>query len=68
VAALLAGWGTAQYPYLLGTHLDLHAAAAPPSAMAALAIVALAALVLVVPSLIWLLVLTHRGRLVADND
>jgi cytochrome d ubiquinol oxidase subunit II len=68
VAAVLAGWGTAQYPYLLGTHLDLHAAAAPASTMTALAVVALAALVLVVPSLVWLLLLTHRGRLVGDED
>jgi cytochrome d ubiquinol oxidase subunit II len=68
VAAVLAGWGTAQYPYLLGTHLDVHAAAAPASTMNALAIVALAALVLVVPSLLWLLVLTHRGHLVPDDD
>jgi cytochrome d ubiquinol oxidase subunit II len=68
VAALLAGWGTAQYPYLLGTHLDLDTAAAPSSTMTALAVVALAALLLVVPSLVWLLFLTHRGDLVADDD
>jgi cytochrome d ubiquinol oxidase subunit II len=63
VAAVLAGWGTAQYPYLLGTHLDLHDAAAPAATMTALLVVALAALLLVVPSLAWLLVLTHRGHL-----
>jgi cytochrome d ubiquinol oxidase subunit II len=68
VAAVLAGWGTAQYPYLLGTHLDLHEAAAPASTMTALAVVAVAALVLVVPSLAWLFVLTHRGRLVGGDD
>lgn len=48
VAAVLAGWGTAQYPYLLGTHLDLNVAAA--STMVALGVVTLAAVVLVVPS------------------
>jgi cytochrome d ubiquinol oxidase subunit II len=68
VAAVLAGWGTAQYPYLLGTHLDLHAAAAPAATMTALAVVAVLALVLVVPSLVWLLVLTHRGHLVGGDD
>jgi cytochrome d ubiquinol oxidase subunit II len=68
VAAVLAGWGTAQYPYLLGTHLDLHDAAAPAGTLTALAVVTVAALVLVVPSLGWLLVLTHRGRLVAGDD
>ena len=68
VAGVLAGWGAAQYPYLLGTHLDLHDAAAPSSSMTFLAIVAVAALVLVGPSLAWLFVLTHRGRLVAGDD
>jgi cytochrome bd ubiquinol oxidase subunit II len=68
VAAVLGGWGTAQYPYLLGTHLELHAAAAPAATMTALAVVAVLALVLVVPSLIWLLLLTHRGHLVGSDD
>lgn len=68
VAAVLAGWGTAQYPYLLGTHLDLHTAAAPTATMTALLVVAVAALVLVVPSLVWLLLLTHRGQLAASED
>lgn len=68
VASVLAGWGAAQYPYLLGTHLDLRAAAAPTATMTALAVVTVLALVLVVPSLVWLLVLTHRGHLVGGND
>lgn len=67
VAAILAGWGVAQYPYLLGTHLDLHAAAAPLATMAALGVVTVLAVLLVVPSLAWLLWLTHRGAL-ADTD
>jgi cytochrome bd ubiquinol oxidase subunit II len=68
VAAVLAGWGSAQYPYLLGTHLDLHDAAARAATMTALAVVAVLALLLVVPSLIWLLVLTHRGQLAGGDD
>jgi cytochrome bd ubiquinol oxidase subunit II len=68
VAAVLAGWGAAQYPYLLGTHLDLNDAAAPESTMVALLVVAVLALLLVVPSLTWLLILTHLGRLVPDED
>jgi cytochrome d ubiquinol oxidase subunit II len=68
VAAVLAGWGAAQYPYLLGTHLDLHDAAAPGSTMTALLVISVLALLLVVPSLAWLLVLTHQGRLVPDED
>jgi cytochrome d ubiquinol oxidase subunit II len=67
VAAVLAGWGVAQYPYLLGTHLSIDAAAAPPPTMDALGVVAVTAVVVVVPSLVWLLVLTHRG-LLSDVD
>jgi cytochrome bd ubiquinol oxidase subunit II len=68
VAGILAGWGAAQYPYLLGTHLDLHDAAAPHATLVALTVVALLAMVTVVPSLLWLLVLTHRGQLVPGED
>jgi cytochrome d ubiquinol oxidase subunit II len=63
VAAVLGGWGVAQYPYLLGTHLTIHASAAPAATMDALAVIAGLAVVLVVPSLTWLLVLTNRGDL-----
>lgn len=63
VAAVLAGWAVAQYPYLLGTHLSIYAASAPTATMNALGVVAVAAVALVVPSLGWLLLLTHRGRL-----
>ena len=49
VAAILAGWGVAQYPYLLGAHLSI-AAAAPNATMNALGILSVAAVVLVVPS------------------
>lgn len=63
VASILAGWGVGQYPYLLGTHLTIAQAAAPNATMVALAVVAGLALVFVVPSLAWLLVLTHRGAL-----
>jgi cytochrome d ubiquinol oxidase subunit II len=68
VATVLAGWGVAQYPYLLGTHLTIHAAAAPPATMNALGVVTVAALTLVVPSLGWLLLLTHRGALAETAD
>jgi cytochrome d ubiquinol oxidase subunit II len=68
VAALPIGWGVAQYPYLLGTHLSLHDAAAPHATMDAIGVVAVAALVLVLPSLAWLFWLTHRGRLTENTD
>jgi cytochrome d ubiquinol oxidase subunit II len=63
VASILAGWGVAQYPYLLGTHLSIYDASAPAATMNALGVVALAGVVVVAPSLAWLLVLTQRGRL-----
>jgi cytochrome d ubiquinol oxidase subunit II len=63
VAAIIAGWGVAQYPYLLGTHLSIGEAAAPTPTLWALTVVAAAALVLVVPAMALLFVLTQRGRL-----
>ncbi len=68
VAAVLAGWGIAQYPYLLGTHLDLHTSSAPHATMAALGVITVLAVLLVVPSLAWLLWLTHRGVLTGGED
>jgi cytochrome d ubiquinol oxidase subunit II len=68
VAAVLAGWGVAQYPYLLGNHLNLHAAAAPHATMIALSVVTVLAVVLVVPSFAWLLWLTHHGTLAEGDD
>jgi cytochrome d ubiquinol oxidase subunit II len=63
VGAVVAGWGVAQYPYLLGTHLSIATAAAPAPTLFALTVVAAAALVLVVPSMALLFVLQQRGRL-----
>ncbi|MFR9805129.1 cytochrome d ubiquinol oxidase subunit II [Pseudonocardia sp. RS010] len=62
-ATVVLGWGVAQYPYLLGTHLPIAAAAAPIPTLSALTVVAAAALVLVAPSLGLLFVLQQRGRL-----
>ncbi|MET8837875.1 cytochrome d ubiquinol oxidase subunit II [Micromonospora sp. NPDC004540] len=60
---VVVGWGVAQYPYLLGTHLRLDEAAAPDATLASLTLVAAAALLLVVPSMALLFVLHQRGRL-----
>ena len=62
-AAIIAGWGTAQYPYLLGTHLTISQAAAPTATLVSLTVVAAAALLLVVPSMALLYALDQRGRL-----
>jgi cytochrome d ubiquinol oxidase subunit II len=63
VAAVVLGWGVAQYPYLLGTHLPIADAAAPRPTLWALTAVAGAATLLVVPSIALLFTLQQRGRL-----
>ncbi|WP_328460047.1 cytochrome d ubiquinol oxidase subunit II [Streptomyces sp. NBC_00448] len=63
VAAVVGGWGWAQYPYLLPTSLTLAAGSAPTAAaQAEFAVAALAAL-LVVPSFGYLYWLQQHGRL-----
>jgi cytochrome d ubiquinol oxidase subunit II len=63
VGAIVAGWGVAQYPYLLGTHLRISQAAAPTPTLWAVTLVFLAAVLLCVPSLGLLYLLQQRGRL-----
>jgi cytochrome bd ubiquinol oxidase subunit II len=60
---IVAAWGVAQYPYMLGTHLTIGDAAAPDPTLWALTIVAAVALVVVVPSMVLLFLLQQRGRL-----
>jgi cytochrome d ubiquinol oxidase subunit II len=63
VATVVGGWGVAQYPYLLGTHLSLDSAAAPdPTLTAVLAVFGVAVLTCL-PALVLLYVLDQRGRL-----
>jgi cytochrome d ubiquinol oxidase subunit II len=62
-AAVVAGWGVAQYPYLLGTHMSIAEAAAPDATLLALVVIAAGALVLVVPSVALLYTLQQRGSL-----
>jgi cytochrome d ubiquinol oxidase subunit II len=63
VAAVIGGWGVAQYPYMLGTHLTLDQAAAPDTALAWILGVFVLALVTVIPGLVLLYVLDQRGEL-----
>jgi cytochrome bd ubiquinol oxidase subunit II len=63
VAAVVAGWGVAQYPYLLGTRMTIADAAAPPATLWTLTIVAAVALLVVVPAMALLFTLAQRGRL-----
>jgi cytochrome d ubiquinol oxidase subunit II len=62
-ATVIAGWGVAQYPDLLGTHLTIAEAAAPAASLAALTLVAAVALLVVAPSIGLLFALQQRGRL-----
>ena len=66
VAAVVGGWGVAQYPYLLGTHLSLSEAAAPNSTLDAVVAVFVMAALTCVPSLVYLYSLEERGRLDAE--
>ncbi|BDH05119.1 cytochrome d ubiquinol oxidase subunit II [Streptomyces seoulensis] len=61
VALVVIGWGVAQTPYLLGTHLTINEAAAPNSTLAVVVGVAIVAAVLIVPSLVLLFRLSGRG-------
>jgi cytochrome d ubiquinol oxidase subunit II len=63
VAAVVLGWGIAQYPYLLGTHLTIDEGAAPPPTLWALSLVSAAAVAFVLPGYGLLFVLQQRGRL-----
>jgi cytochrome d ubiquinol oxidase subunit II len=67
VVAVVAGWGVAQYPYLLGDHLPIERAAAPTATLWVLLVVAAVALAVVAPSIGLLFVLQQRGRLEADE-
>jgi cytochrome bd ubiquinol oxidase subunit II len=60
VAALIVGWGVAQYPYLLGTHFRLADAAAPHSTLVALIVIVAVAIALVGPSFVLLYTLQQR--------
>ncbi|MFJ8006787.1 cytochrome d ubiquinol oxidase subunit II [Streptomyces fagopyri] len=63
IAAVVVGWGVAQYPFLLGTHLRIHEAAAPDATLAVLLGVACVAALIILPSLILLFRLSGQGRL-----
>jgi len=66
VAAVVGGWGVAQYPFVLGTHLTLGDAAAPSSTLTAVVAVFVVAALTCVPSLVFLYSLEERGRLDAE--
>jgi cytochrome d ubiquinol oxidase subunit II len=63
VACVVAGWGVAQYPYLLGTHLTIDQAASPSATQWVLIAVSCVAAVLVAPSLLLLYTLSLHRKL-----
>ncbi|MGV9993712.1 cytochrome d ubiquinol oxidase subunit II [Streptomyces sp. NPDC003374] len=63
IAAVLAGWGVAQYPYILGTHVTIQQAAAPTATLWVLVVVSCVAAALIAPSLFLLYTLQLRRRL-----
>ncbi|MCQ4084071.1 cytochrome d ubiquinol oxidase subunit II [Streptomyces sp. RB6PN25] len=63
IATVVAGWGVAQYPYLLGTHLTIRQAAAPAASLWVLFAVSCVAAVLIAPSLLLLYRLQLRRKL-----
>ena len=68
VATVVGGWGVAQYPYLLGTHLTLAGASAPDATLTAILVVFGVAVVTCLPALVLLYVLDQRGRLGAHGE
>ena len=67
VAAVVFGWGVAQYPVLLsGTGLTLATASAPHSVLVTLVVVFIAAVLLVVPS--FLLLFSLHGRQLLEEE
>ncbi|MFF4486072.1 cytochrome d ubiquinol oxidase subunit II [Streptomyces sp. NPDC001544] len=63
VTTVVGGWGAAQYPYLLGTHLTIQQAAVPTATLWVLILVSCVAVVLVAPSLLLLCSLQLRRKL-----
>ena len=63
VAAVVAAYGIAQYPWLLPRTLDLRSGSAPNTSLQAILVVLILALLLVVPSFGYLYYLQQTGRL-----
>jgi cytochrome d ubiquinol oxidase subunit II len=63
VAAVVWGWGVAQWPYLLPTSVTIDQGAAPDATLWSVVVVTLVAAVTVVPALVLLYVLDQRGEL-----
>jgi cytochrome d ubiquinol oxidase subunit II len=68
VAAVIWGWGVAQYPYLLPEQLTIDAGAAPSATLTAVLIVFGIAVVVVLPALGFLYTLSQRSVLEGEFE
>jgi cytochrome d ubiquinol oxidase subunit II len=62
VAAVVAGWGVGQYPWMLVDQLTINDAAGAKATLAALLVVVALAVVFVLPALAYLLRLTQSEK------
>jgi cytochrome d ubiquinol oxidase subunit II len=63
VASVMAGWGVAQWPYILPESLEVEDAAAPSGTLNAILVAAVGAVLIVLPGFILLYVLDQRSML-----
>jgi cytochrome d ubiquinol oxidase subunit II len=63
VAAVIGGWGAAQWPYLLPTSLTVSAAAAPAGTLTALVVAVVLVVLIVLPALALLYALDQKHLL-----
>lgn len=68
VASIVAGWGVAQYPYLLPETLKIEQAAAPDATLVTLVVLAAVAALLVAPALVLLYTLDQRSLLESEPE
>ena len=63
VGSIVAGWGVAQWPYILPETVEVKEAAAPSGTLEAILVAAIGAVLIVVPGFILLYVLDQRSLL-----
>ena len=63
VASIVAGWGVAQWPYILPESLEVSDAAAPDGTLNALLVATIGAVIIVVPGFVLLYTLDQKSLL-----